>query len=88
MQSKFFPLQKQDAATAKKEAILEAKEESHRYRESVEQELKQRRNEVQKQEDRLLQRGNLIRIAKMMLLKSERVLLVNGSTNLNNKLTS
>ena len=35
---------KKDAATAKKEAILEAKEESHRYRESVEQELKKRRD--------------------------------------------
>lgn len=47
---------KQEAATAKKEAILEAKDDSHRYRESVEEELKQRRNEIQKQEDRLLQR--------------------------------
>lgn len=47
---------KKDAATAKKVAILEAKEESHRYRESVEQELKKRRDEVQRQEDRMLQR--------------------------------
>lgn len=47
---------KQDAATAKKEAILEAKEESHQYRERVEEELKQRRNETQRQEERLLQR--------------------------------
>ena len=47
---------KKKAATAKKEAILEAKEDSHRYRESVEEELKQRRNEIQRQEDRLLQR--------------------------------
>lgn len=46
----------QDAATAKKEAILEAKEESHQYRERVEEELKQRRNETQRQEERLLQR--------------------------------
>lgn len=45
-----------EAATAKKEAILEAREESHRYREGVEQELKDRRSEVQKQEERLLQR--------------------------------
>ena len=45
-----------EAATAKKEAILEAREESHRYREVVEQELKDRRSEVQKQEERLLQR--------------------------------
>ena len=47
---------KTEAETAKKEAILEAKEESHRYRENVEDELKQRRNEIQRQEDRLLQR--------------------------------
>ncbi|MDO4902804.1 MAG: ribonuclease Y [Limosilactobacillus sp.] len=47
---------KSEAATAKKEAILEAKEESHRYRENVEDELKQRRNEIQRQEDRMLQR--------------------------------
>ena len=47
---------KTEAETAKKEAILEAKEESHRYRENVEDELKQRRSEVQRQEDRLLQR--------------------------------
>ena len=43
---------KQEAVTAKKEAILEAKEESHQYRERVEDELKQRRSEVQRQEDR------------------------------------
>ncbi|MGM9891928.1 ribonuclease Y [Limosilactobacillus sp.] len=47
---------KTEAETAKKEAILEAKEASHRYRENVEDELKQRRSEVQRQEDRLLQR--------------------------------
>lgn len=47
---------KRAAETHKKEKVLEAKEESHRYRAEVETELKQRRNEVQKQEDRLLQR--------------------------------
>ncbi|GAB6092422.1 ribonuclease Y [Furfurilactobacillus curtus] len=46
----------QDAKTAKKEALLEAREESHKYRTDVETELKERRAEVQKQEDRLLQR--------------------------------
>lgn len=46
----------QDAKTAKKEALLEAREESHKYRTDVESELKDRRGEVQKQEDRLLQR--------------------------------
>ena len=47
---------KRAAETHKKEKVLEAKEESHRYRAEVEAELRQRRNEVQKQEDRLLQR--------------------------------
>ncbi|GKT03490.1 ribonuclease Y [Furfurilactobacillus sp. OKN36] len=46
----------QDAKTAKKEALLEAREENHKYRTDVEHELKDRRAEVQKQEDRLLQR--------------------------------
>ncbi|HAT55547.1 MAG TPA: ribonuclease Y, partial [Lactobacillus sp.] len=46
----------QDAKTAKKEALLEAREENHKYRTDVENELKNRRAEVQKQEDRLLQR--------------------------------
>ena len=46
----------QDAKTAKKEALLEAREENHKYRTDVENELKDRRAEVQKQEDRLLQR--------------------------------
>ena len=39
-------------ASAKKEALLEAKDESHRYRKEVESELKERRFEVQKQENR------------------------------------
>ncbi len=43
-------------ASAKKEALLEAKDESHRYRKEVEGELKERRFEVQKQENRLLKR--------------------------------
>ncbi|PWF99575.1 ribonuclease Y [Levilactobacillus bambusae] len=47
---------KKQAETSNKEAILQAKEESHKYRAKVENELKQRRAEVQKQEDRVLQR--------------------------------
>src|SRR5699024_6422224 len=45
-----------NAESAKKEALLEAKEESHIFRQHVENELKERRLEVQKQEDRVLQR--------------------------------
>ncbi|SEM42700.1 ribonucrease Y [Ligilactobacillus sp. WC1T17] len=47
---------KKEAAAQKKEAILEAKDESQRYRSEVEDELKERRSEVQKQENRLLAR--------------------------------
>lgn len=47
---------KKQAETATKEALLEAKEDSHKYRAEVETELKERRAEVQKQEDRLIQR--------------------------------
>lgn len=51
---------KKEAATSKKEAILEAKEESHRYREGVEKDLQDRRQDVQKQEERLIQRENTL----------------------------
>ncbi|GAJ25961.1 hydrolase [Liquorilactobacillus sucicola DSM 21376 = JCM 15457] len=47
---------KKEAAALKKEAVLEAKDESHRYRGEIESELKERRSEAQKQENRLLQR--------------------------------
>lgn len=45
-----------EAATLKKEKVLEAKEETTRYRTQVEDELKERRSEVQKSENRLLSR--------------------------------
>lgn len=47
---------KKEAKSEKREALLEAKDESHRYRNEIENELKDRRSEVQKQENRLLQR--------------------------------
>ncbi len=47
---------KKEAETTKKEALLEAKEESHRVRTEIENELRGRRGELQKQENRLLQR--------------------------------
>ncbi|WP_460495145.1 Rnase Y domain-containing protein [Dactylosporangium cerinum] len=40
----------------KKEALLEAKEENHRLRTEIENELRGRRTETQKAENRLLQR--------------------------------
>lgn len=45
-----------NADAAKKEALLEAKEESHVFRQRVEEELRERRMEIQKQEDRLIQK--------------------------------
>ncbi len=45
-----------NADAAKKEALLEAKEENHKFRQEAEEEVKQRRNELQKQESRLLQK--------------------------------
>ncbi|SOC38600.1 ribonuclease Y [Ureibacillus acetophenoni] len=47
---------KRDAETLKKEALLEAKDETHRLRTEAEKDIRERRNELQKQENRLLQR--------------------------------
>ncbi len=47
---------KKKAETVVKEAKLTAQEKNHQYRSSVEKEMKGRRAEIQKQEDRLLQR--------------------------------
>ena len=41
-----------EAETMKKEALLEAKDESHRYRTEIEAELKERRVEISRQENR------------------------------------
>ena len=43
-----------NADSAKKEALLEAKEDAHIFRQQVEDELRERRTEAQKQEERLL----------------------------------
>ncbi|MBM7572098.1 ribonuclease Y [Aquibacillus albus] len=45
-----------NAEVAKKEALLEAKDENHKLRQQLEQELRERRVEVQKQESRLMQK--------------------------------
>lgn len=49
-----------DAETTKKERLLEAKEESHRYRNEVEKENKERRSELQKYEKRLIQKEEVL----------------------------
>ena len=45
-----------NAEVAKKEALLEAKDENHKFRQQIEEELRERRLEIQKLETRLLQK--------------------------------
>ena len=45
-----------NAEVAKKEALLEAKDENHKIRQDLEQEIRERRLELQKQENRLMQK--------------------------------
>jgi ribonuclease Y len=47
---------KRDAEALKKEALLEAKDDIHKFRVDAEQEVRERRNELLKQENRLLQK--------------------------------
>lgn len=47
---------KREAEAQKKEALLEAKDENHKLRTETESDVRERRGEVQKQENRLLQR--------------------------------
>ena len=47
---------KREADALKKEALLEAKDETHKFRTEAENDIRDRRNELQKQENRLLQR--------------------------------
>jgi ribonucrease Y len=47
---------KRDAEALKKEALLEAKDDIHKLRTEAEREVRERRNELQKQENRLLQK--------------------------------
>ncbi|TPR12686.1 ribonuclease Y [Apilactobacillus timberlakei] len=51
---------KRQAKTSSKEKILEAKEKSNQYRSNIEKEIKQRRLEVQRQENRLIQREDAL----------------------------
>ena len=47
---------KREADALKKEALLEAKDETHKFRTEAENDIRDRRGELQKQENRLLQR--------------------------------
>ncbi|MER2040209.1 MAG: ribonuclease Y [Desemzia incerta] len=61
-----------EAETMKKEALLEAKDESHRYRTEIEAELKERRVEISRQENRLVQREDKLDRKSSGLEKRER----------------
>lgn len=63
-----------EAATKKREILLEARDESHRYQSKVEDELKQRRQEMQKQSDRLMKREETIDRKDDSLGKKEQAL--------------
>ena len=60
-----------EAKTAKKEAVLEAKEEVHKLRAEFDQEQKDRRAEIQRQEERLLQREDFIEKKELGLDKKQ-----------------
>ncbi len=63
-----------EAKTIKKEASLEAKEASHKYRDDVEAELKERRIEIQKSEERLTEREKFVENKELSLdRKSEQI---------------
>ncbi|SEO31232.1 ribonucrease Y [Amphibacillus marinus] len=62
-----------NAEVAKKEALLEAKDENHRLRQQAEQELRERRVEMQKQENRLMQKEENLDRKDETLDKRERM---------------
>jgi ribonuclease Y len=60
-----------EAKTAKKEAILEAKEELHKLRIDFDKEIKDRRSEIQRAEDRISQREEFIEKKELALDKKQ-----------------
>ncbi|CZQ83327.1 ribonuclease y [Trichococcus palustris] len=62
---------RKEAETMKKEVMLEAKDENHKYRSAIEEELRDRRNEVLKQENRLIQREENLDRKDVSLAKRE-----------------
>jgi ribonuclease Y len=60
-----------DAATAKKEAMLEIKEEQHKARTQIENELRERRAEAQKIESRILSREEQLAKREELLTNKE-----------------
>jgi ribonuclease Y len=75
---------KRDADALKKESLLEAKDEIHKLRTEAEREVRERRSELQKQENRLLQREeNLDR--KDEALNKREILLEKKDDSLNQR---
>src|SRR4051812_19671614 len=75
---------KRDAESLKKESLLEAKDEIHKFRNEAEREIRDRRSELQKQENRLLQKEeNLDR--KDETLNKRETLLEKRDDSLNKK---
>lgn len=62
-----------NAEVAKKEALLEAKDENHKIRQDLEQEIRERRLELQKQENRLMQKEENLDRKDETLDKRERM---------------
>ncbi|WP_125760598.1 ribonuclease Y [Companilactobacillus hulinensis] len=62
---------KKSAKSLKKETLLEAKDEIHKYREEQENDLKERRKDVQKQENRALERQDILDRKDQSLEKRE-----------------
>lgn len=63
---------RKEAETMKKEAMLEAKEENHRYRSEIEEEIRARRNEILKQENRVIQKEENLDRKENALSKREK----------------
>lgn len=60
-----------EAKTIKKETVLEAKEEMHKLRSEFDAELKERRNEIQRSEDRISQKEQFIDKKDLFLEKKQ-----------------
>lgn len=75
---------RKNAEVAKKEALLEAKDENHKIRQQAEDELRERRMEIQKLEDRLMQKEENLNRKDQTLDKRE-LLLENKESSLTEK---
>ena len=72
------------AETVKKELVLEAKEEAHRQRNDLEKEIRERRNEIQKSERRLIQKEESID-RKLENIEKKEESIINKEKSITNK---